>query len=58
MRTDEIIGLAVAIIGLAGLSVAIIYGKETASVIKAAGDAFNGSIRAATLQSGQTTLPR
>jgi hypothetical protein len=52
MNTSEIIGLGAAIVVLAGLSVAIIYGKNTAAVITAAGNAFTGSIRAATLQPG------
>jgi len=50
VNTSEIIGLGVAIIALAGLSVAIIYGKNTASVINAAGSNFTSAIRAATLQ--------
>jgi hypothetical protein len=50
MRTTEIIGVAASIVGLAGLSVAIIYGDRTAKVIGAAGNAFINSIRAATLQ--------
>jgi hypothetical protein len=52
--THELFGLGLAIVALAGLSVAIIYGKQTAAVIKAGGDAFSASIRAATLQSGKT----
>jgi hypothetical protein len=59
MNTSEVIGLAAAIVALAGLSVAIIYGDKTASVIKAAGDSFSGAIRAATLQPGSgRTLAR
>ena len=50
MNTSEIIGLGASIVALAMLSVAIIYGDKTAKVIGAAGEAFSGSIRAATLQ--------
>jgi hypothetical protein len=50
MNTNEIVGLGVAIVSLAALSVAIIYGDRTAKVIGAAGAAFSNSIRAATLQ--------
>lgn len=57
-NTSELAGLALAIIALAGLSVAIIYGKQTAAVIKAGGDAFSSSIRAATLQSSGNKLAR
>jgi hypothetical protein len=52
MNTSEVIGLGVALVALAGLSVAIIYGKNTAAVLQAAGDSFSGAIRAATLQPG------
>lgn len=52
MKTDELFGLAAAIVALAGLSVAIIYGGRTAQVLNAMGSAFSGSIRAATLQPG------
>ncbi len=41
-------GIGVAIIVLAGLSVAIINGGQTASVIKESGNAFAGLIGAAT----------
>jgi hypothetical protein len=57
-NTSELAGLALAIVALAGLSVAIIYGKQTAAVIKAGGDAFASSIRAATLQSGGKRVAR
>lgn len=50
MNTSEIIGLGAAIVALAGLSVAIIYGDKTAKIIGATGSAFSQSIRAATLQ--------
>jgi hypothetical protein len=52
MNTSEIIGLGTAIVALAALSVAIIYGKNTAAVINAAGGNFASAIRAATLQPG------
>jgi hypothetical protein len=55
MNTSEVIGLGVAIVALAGLSVAIVYGRNTARILQAGGEAFTGSIRAATLQSGPTT---
>ena len=48
--TSEIIGIFASIVVLAGLSVAIVHGKETAAVIGAVGKAFTGSIKAATLQ--------
>ena len=50
MRTTEIVGLAASIVGLAGLSVAIIYGDRTAQLLTAMGNAFSGAIKAATLQ--------
>jgi hypothetical protein len=49
MTTSEIIGVAAAVVVLAGISVAIIYGDRTAQVIRAGGNAFAQSIRAATL---------
>ncbi len=52
MNTSEIIGLGLAIVALAGLSVAIVYGRNTAAVLNAAGSSFSGAIRAATLQPG------
>lgn len=58
MNTSEIFGLGLAIVALAGLSVAIVYGGNTARVIKAAGDSFNGAIKAATFQGTQPRLPR
>lgn len=51
-NTTEIVGLATAIVALAAISVAIIYGKNTAAVINAAGGNFASAIRAATLQPG------
>lgn len=50
--TSEIIGLGAALITLAGLSLAIVYGGRTAQVLQAGGSAFAGLIRAATLQPG------
>lgn len=50
MRTTEITGVALAIVSLAMLSIAIIYGDRTAKVLTAAGNAFSGSIKAATLR--------
>lgn len=50
MDTSEIIGVMAAIVSLAALSVAIIYGDQTAAVIGAAGRAFTNSIKAATLR--------
>lgn len=50
MNTSEIIGLAASIVVLAGISMAIVNGDKTAKVIGAAGNAFIGSIKAATLQ--------
>jgi hypothetical protein len=50
MNMDEIIGLALAIVSLAALSVAIINGDKTAKVLGAAGDVFVKSIKAATQQ--------
>jgi hypothetical protein len=50
MNTSEIIGLAASIVVLAGISVAIVNGGNTAKVIGAIGNAFVESIRAATLQ--------
>lgn len=50
MNVSEIIGVAASIVVLAALSVAIVNGGNTAKVIKATGDAFAGTIRAATLR--------
>lgn len=50
MNANEIVGLALAIVSLAALSVAIINGGNTAKVIGSIGDAFVKSIKAATLQ--------
>jgi hypothetical protein len=45
---SEIIGLAGAIVVLAGVSVAIVNGGNTAKVITASGKAFTDSLRVAT----------
>lgn len=50
MDTSEIIGLAAGIVVLAGISMAILNGDKTAKVIGSAGNAFIGSIQAATQQ--------
>ena len=50
MNTSEIIGLGTAIVVLAGLSTAIIYGDRTAKVIGAGATGFANVIRAATRQ--------
>lgn len=47
---SEIVGVLTAIVILAGLSVAIINGGETASILDAAGSNFVKAIQAATLQ--------
>lgn len=49
-NVTEIIGIFASIVVLAGVSVAIIYGANTAKVIGAGGSAFSDSIRAATLR--------
>jgi len=51
-NTSEIVGLAAAIVTLAMISVAIVYGDRTAKVLTAAGSSFSSAIRAATLQPG------
>jgi hypothetical protein len=50
MKVDQIIGLGLALITLATISVMIIYGDRTARVLGAMGNAFATSIRAATLR--------
>lgn len=50
MNTSEIIGVMVAVVSLAGLSVAIIYGDRTAKVIGAGATGFAKVINAATLR--------
>jgi len=53
MNVSEIIGLGAALVALAGLSVAIIYGDKTAKIISATGKSFSQAIKAATLQNSQ-----
>lgn len=48
MNFSEVLGLAGSIVVLAGVSVAIVNGGNTAKVIGAAGKAFTDSIRVAT----------
>lgn len=48
MNTSEIIGLAASIVVLAGVSVAIVNGGNTAKVVGAFGKAFNDALRTAT----------
>lgn len=48
MNFSEIIGLAGAIVVLAGVSVAIVNGDKTAKVISAGGKAFTDSLKVAT----------
>lgn len=50
MQVREIVGLGASIIFLAGLSVAIIYGDKTASILGAGTNGFANLIKAATLQ--------
>lgn len=49
-NVSELIGVLAAIVVLAGVSVAVVNGDKTAKVIGSFGNAFSGSIRAATLQ--------
>jgi len=48
VNTSQVFGLAASIVTLAMLSVAIYNGDKTARVVKAFGDTFSGSIKAAT----------
>lgn len=50
MEIREIIGLGAAVVFLAGVSVAIIYGDRTAKVLQAGTGGFATMIKAATLQ--------
>lgn len=47
---SEIIGIFAALVVVAGLTVMIVNGGNTARIIGATGDAFSKSIRAATQQ--------
>ncbi len=51
MMVREIVGVAVAIVLLAGFATAVRPGSQTASVLKAGFDGFGGLVKAATLQS-------
>lgn len=51
MTISEILGVATAIVGLAVVAVVITNGGKTAAIIGSAGNAFAGSIKAATGQS-------
>jgi hypothetical protein len=48
MNTSEIFGLATSIVVLAGISVAIVNGGNTARVLTAMGSTFNNALRTAT----------
>jgi hypothetical protein len=50
MVVTELVGIAVAFIVLAGFTVAIMNGSQTASVMKAGADGFATDLRAATLR--------
>jgi hypothetical protein len=50
LNTSEIIGLLASIVVLAGFSMAIVNGDKTAKVATSLGNAFTGSIKAATLR--------
>lgn len=52
MEFRDIIGVATAIIVLAGITVAIKNGTDTANIIGKVGDSFSSVVRAATLQPG------
>lgn len=46
----DIIGVATAIVVVAGISAAIVRGQETATIVGSIGTAFSNVIKAATLQ--------
>lgn len=50
MEVREVIGLGASIVFLAGLSVAIIYGGNTAKILSAGTNGFAAMIKSATLQ--------
>jgi hypothetical protein len=50
MEIREIVGVGIALIVLAGVSMAIINGQRTASVAQAFADGFATDIKAATFQ--------
>ena len=51
MNSSELAGTAAAVIALATVSVAIIYGDKTAKIIGAGANGFANVIKAATLRS-------
>jgi hypothetical protein len=48
VKTNEIASVLVAVLVLAGITVAIVNGGQTASVLNASGSAFSNVIKAAT----------
>jgi len=52
LDASEIAGVATSIVVLAIIAVAIVNGKNTAAIFTAAGNAFSGSITAATHPAG------
>jgi hypothetical protein len=52
MVVRELVGVALAVLVLAGISVAIINGGQSAAVLGAAGTSFSDVIRAATAGGG------
>jgi hypothetical protein len=52
MQINELIGLGVAIVVLAGVVTVVVNGGKSAAVLQAAANGFAADIRAATLQAG------
>lgn len=52
MAMRDILGIATAFVVLAGISVAIVNGSQTANIIGKVGDSFSTVVKAATLQPG------
>jgi hypothetical protein len=50
MALADVLGVASAIVVLAGVSIVVVNGGSVASILGAAGDAFSNSIKAATLR--------
>ena len=50
MEVREIVGVFVGVLVLAGISVAIVNGGETAGILKAGADGFANVVRVATLR--------
>ena len=50
MELRQVFGLATGVLILAGLSVAIVNGGQTANIFTAAADGFSNVVKAATLQ--------